>query len=210
MTVQQVIDLAKEGELKNIAVKQDNVSILGFINLGMIELYKRFPLNIKEHIITIVDGIDEYTLPSDCLWVVAAYGEVLVGDTNQTNELAINEEDNPESINIVSWNTVQIPGRAAGVNISLIYRAAPVYLTEANDLNPETGSTQIEIPLQLLEALLHYIGYRAHNAINGKVNSEYTTHYTLFEQACKRVEDEGMLTSDDMSMKTRIANRGFL
>ena len=49
MTVQQIIDMAKAGELKNLVLDTD--TILAALNLGIIELYKRFPLRVEEAIV---------------------------------------------------------------------------------------------------------------------------------------------------------------
>ena len=41
MTIRQVIDLAKTSELANLSIGNKDEIVLGYINLGMIELYKR-------------------------------------------------------------------------------------------------------------------------------------------------------------------------
>ena len=212
MTVQNVIDLAVTGELRNLAVSKEPESILSYLNLGLIELYKRFPLNVEEAIITLRDDKEIYMLDGtdpdvsmdvtkDYMWVVAAYGEVDEHSSQAVNILPINEEDNPLSINTVSWNKVQIPLTVEGGFISLMYVTAPRYLTLA-DLD-----TAIAIPPQMLEALLHYIGYRAHGAVDGNIQSENSTHYQRFELSCKQIETRGMLTSDDLNMVNKFKNR---
>ena len=203
MTIQQVIDLAKNGELKNLAVKDDTEAVIGFINLGLIELYKRFTLVTKEQVIELLDSQEIYSLPTDCLSIVAAYGEVDENSGKVVDVLPINVEDNPLSINTINWKEVQIPVHIAGSYISLIYVAAPAYLTIA-----DVDST-LELPVQLLEALLHYIGYRAHGSVNGSIQAENNTHYQRFELSCNRVVELGMLTSDDLDMNVKFGMRGF-
>lgn len=204
MTVQGVIDLAKTGELRSLAAKSNNDAIIGYINLGLIELYKRFPLDTKELLIEMVDGQEIYELPSDFMWIVAAYDELEEIDDNIVSVVPVNEEDNPASINLVSWNEVQIPVGAAGAYLSIIYAAAPVVLTEA-DL-----ADTVPIPPQMIEALLHYIGYRAHGAVDGNVQAENNTHYQRFEASCLRMQNMGMFSNDDASMGDRISDRGFV
>lgn len=197
MTVQQVVDMAAKGELQNLAVKNDVDAILGFINLGLIELYKRFPLNVKEHIIELQDGVEIYKMPNDYMWLVAAYDEVPENSWHTTVQIPINVEDNPLSINTVSWNEIQVPVTVTGAYISLIYVAAPALVTSA-DLEEE-----IQIPIQMVEALLHYVGYRAHGALDGNIQAENSTHYQRFEMSCNRIEQRGMYTSDDLDMTDR-------
>ena len=202
MTVAEVIELAANSELSNLPVRDDNAAIVGFINLGLIELYKRFPLHIKEQIIDLVDDTEIYNLASDCMWLTAAYGEMPEG-MEGVNILPINEEDNPRSVNTVSWSQVQIPANLDGDSISLIYVASPTLVN--------AGNLDVELPLppQMVEPLLHYVGYRAQAALDGNIQAENTTHYTRFEQSCQRIKDEGMFTSDDMSMDSRIVTGGF-
>ena len=215
MTIQQVIDMAKYGELKNLSVANDMNAILSFVNLGMLELYKRFPIQSEEVVIALgADGdlVNPYTkindeiyqMPDDFMWLVAGYEEVPEGSATVVVDVPINEEDNPLSVNTISWNRVQIPLTVTGSYISLIYVSAPPYYTE------ESLTEQIALPPQMVEALLHYIGYRGHSSVTGEINAENTTHYTRFEASCARIETRGLFTNDDTSMKDRISMRGFI
>jgi len=203
MTVQQVIDTAANRELKNIAISNDVNAVLEYINLGLIELYKRFALKVSEEMVELQDGVEMYEMPSDFMWAITAYGEVESGSDVEVVELPINEEDNPLSLNTVGYNTVQVPLATDGAYISIIYRAGPEWVTEAN-LNDS-----VKVPPQMIAPLLNYIGYSGHISVNGIANTEQSTHYALFEQACARIEAAGMFTSDDVLMPKRISNRGF-
>jgi len=204
MTVQELIDMATYGEVSNLSVKDNNNALVSYINLGLIELYKRFPLDSKEIVIALSTGVDIYDMPDDTMWLVAAYGEVDAKSDELVNVLPINEEDNPLSVNAVNWNQVQIPNSLDGSYVSIIYVASPVLV------NVENLSSSLPIPAQLIESLLHYVGYRAHGAMNGELQSESTSHYQRFEASCKRIEGNGMFTSDDLSMRKRIIDRGFV
>ena len=109
MTIRQVIDLAKASELTGLPVASKDETVLGFINLGVLELYKRFTLRVEEWIIALEDGQSYYTAPEDFMWIIAAYGEIGVDSVMQVNVLPVNEEDNPLSINTVGWNKILIP-----------------------------------------------------------------------------------------------------
>lgn len=204
MTVQTIIDLAKSGELKNIAVKNDVDAILGYINLGMIELYKRFPLKVEEHVIELEDGTEVYTMPSDFMWMVAAYDEVPEDSDDIVAVIPINEEDNLLSINTVAWNKVQVPVTVDGAYISIIYVASPETITSSN------LEDEIDLPPQMIEALLNYIGYRGHGSVNGEINAENNTHLMRFEASCKRIDKMGMFTSDDLDMSSKFYSRGWV
>lgn len=204
MTIRNVIDLAKTSELNGIVVGNDDSIVLGFINLGMLELYKRFSLKNEEYILNLVDGVDIYTMPSDFMWLVAAYGEVDIRSTETVNQLPINEEDNPLSVNTVSWNKVQVPVPITGSYISIIYVASPPVYTLDN-LNDS-----IDLPPQMVEALLAYIGYKGNSTIDSGVQTEDNVWYIRFDSSCAKLREYGAITSDDMYMNKRLSTRGFV
>lgn len=215
MTIQQIIDLAKKTELKNAAaVKEDTEAILGYINLGLIELYKRFPLDTEELIITMgLNGNENYPytminetvyqMPGNFMYIISAYGEVADQELVTINELPVNEEDNLFSINTISWNKIQIPLVTTGEHISIVYAAAPEYYT-LDDLAEE-----LPIPTSLVSALLAYIGWSGYSSID-PARAENTAYYQRFENACEVAKQYGVLTSDDMYMNKRITDRGFI
>lgn len=208
MTIQDAIDLAASTKLKNIAVAKDTAAVLGYLNLGITELYKRFPLRVDEAIVTLKDNKTEYkvdgtdadvSMPanSQFMWLVSAYQEVEDTETTEfdTVLMPVNEEDNPLSLQTVAWNTVQIPLSITGAYVSLIYVATPAYYT-IGDL-----TEQLPLPPQMIEPLLEYIAYQAKSSI-GTVQ-DTALAYQEFEASCSRVEMRGMITSDDLEMLGR-------
>lgn len=208
MTVQNAIDLAASTKLKNIAVAKDTAAVLGYLNLGITELYKRFPLRVDEAIVTLKDNKTEYkvdgtdadvSMPtnSQFMWLVSAYQEVEDTETTEfdTVLMPVNEEDNPLSLQTVAWNTVQIPLSTTGAYVSLIYVATPAYYT-IGDL-----TEQLSLPPQMIEPLLEYIAYQAKSSI-GTIQ-DTALAYQEFEASCSRVEMRGMITSDDLEMLGR-------
>lgn len=202
MTVRQIIDLAKSSELNGTVLANKDDVILGFMNLGVLELHKRFQLKLEEYIIELVDGQDVYTMPSNYMWIVAAYGEVDIRSTETVNVLPVNEEDNPLSINTIGWNKLQVPVSIEGAYVSIIYVASPTVY----ELTDET----VDLPPQMIEALLAYIGYRANAAIDSGVQTEDSVWYQRFEHMCDKLREYGMVNSDDMFMNKRITTRGFV
>lgn len=205
MTAREVISLAATGELKQLAVRTDTEAVVGFINLGLIELYKRFPIATKEQMLILQDNISEYTLETDFMWLVAAYGEVATSaNVTTVNQLPINDEDDPLSVNTVAWDKVEVPLSVKGGYISLIYVASPTLVT----IN--TLDEPLPIPAQMLEALLNYIGYRGQGAMDGAINSESNTHYQRFEMSVGKIIKNGMFTPESLNMSNRIHDKGFV
>lgn len=204
MTVRQVIELAKVSELNGLKVAGNDTAILGFLNLGVLELYKRFSLKVEEYIIELDESVGVYTMPSDYMWIIAAYGEVDVKSVETVNELPINEEDNPLSINTVGWNKLQVPLSVSGAFVSIIYVARPA-MYELSELD-----STLDLPPQMIEPLLAYIGYRANASIDSGVQTEDNAWYIRFNNSCEKIRQESMINSDDMFMSSRLSKRGFV
>ena len=208
MLIQDFLSLAREGELRNINLSDEayTETILGYINLGLIELYKRFPLKTKEFLIANTSE-GTFTLPDDCMQVIEAYGSIPTASGDPlVIDLPLNDVDSPYSVYIPTYNQVQIPFMENDVVVSIIYAATPPYLTMLD----VTNNIPLPIPDQLIEALLNYVGYRAHGSMDSNVNSETTTHYQRFENSCKRVELLGLYIFDGTSAKNRLYERGFV
>ena len=203
MTVQEVIDMAKYGELSNLSVKDDVDAVLSYLNLGVLELYKRFPLRVEEYLLELVEGQIIYTMPDGFMWVVSAYGEVPEDDQRDFLVLPINKEDDPMSINTVGWNQIQVPVVSDGAYIAIVYVAAPTVYT-ADDVG-----NSIEIPPQMVEALLQYIAYKAYSGVTSG-DQEDMSLYQKFEASCDKILTKGMFNQDDLYMDDRIVTKGFV
>lgn len=218
MTLQEVITLAQAGELQNLgpSIRNDNTVITGFINLGLIEIYKRFTLKTDEAIINLQNGKTIYKLDgtdpdvvmgtAPFMYVIAAYEEISTADYSMNDHiLPLNEEDNIYSVNTISYNEVQIPLVVTGAVITVIYAAKPTKALST------ALTTELDLPEQFLEPLLHYIGYRAHGSMDGNIQTESNTHYMRFEASCDRVRQLGVgITGDDLEMDERLYTRGFV
>jgi hypothetical protein len=208
MLVSELIGLAKNSELKQLSISDDDIAVLGYINLGILELHKRFNLVQKEAVITMVEDVFSYRLDGtdNNVEMDTANTELLtidnVYDYNGC-QLRINDEDDRFSVTTPEYNLLEVPVTTVldGATLSVIYRASPKFITQTNSAVP--------LPLQFIEALLHYVGYRAHNSINGEVNTENNTHYMRFDKSCKLIRREGLYTEDSLSTH-KFEDRGFV
>ena len=228
MTVGEVIKQAQSGELANLAIQNDIPAIIQFINLGLIALYKRFTLSTGEVIIKInkdttsADKYEkisktDYRLPADAGAVLSAYDE-------DGKSLSINDEDDEYGVLTPSWDTVQLPVAEDGALISVIYQqdpklvgtyidrptGTPAEVTAIETANEELLASRLPLPTCLIEALLHYIGYRAHGALDGSVQAENSAHLQRFEAECEKVRELGLLSFDTVSVVGKISRRGFI
>jgi hypothetical protein len=194
MLVNQIIDLAASSELRQLAVRTDADAVIGFINLGMLELHKRFTLKSEEAIITLQDGKTLYTLDGIDPDVDITNAEnflIAIECYDESGEVVpVNDDNEPLGIMTPSYNTIEVPNVTEGERLSIIYRSSVPFATSTVD--------NIVLPPQLLESLLHYIGYRGNSTVSADSKAENNTHYTRFEQSCKRVLDSGLIVADDM------------
>lgn len=219
MTAAEVMVLARSGELRQLSssIKDDDATVIAFMNLGMTEIYKRFMLKTYEAIITLVNGKTIYKLDGtdvdvdmgggEMLYLVAAYGSGINVDDYTVDDivLPINTEDDPYSINTITYNQVQIPLITAGATISIIYVAKPTKVTSLN-LDQE-----IDMPDTYVEALLSYIGYRGYTTMGDKGPSEDDVFYSKFEKACNKVRELGVgIAPDDFEMRDKLRQRCFV
>ena len=209
MIISDVITVAKLSELAGTASKDNNDAIVAYINMGLLELYTRFQLKTEEYVINLVENQTFYEMPSDFMIAVEAYGETEANKYDDTKRIPINDGDCPnDSIFFNDWNTAQVPGSQTGAAISIIYVAKPTPITVAQATD---GVTQLELPDTLVDALLSYLGYRAHLGIRGGAQSENDAHWARFQRNCDIAIDRGVVMLPDvLSMKTRIKDRGFV
>ena len=206
MTVQDFITLVRYSELNNINVGSNTDAVIAFINMGLIELYTRFPLKIEEHIITLVEGTTNYEMPSNFMYPLEAFGEPSESDPGALVRVSINEEEDPYSIFFPDWNSVQVPLVATGAYISVMFVAKPIPV-----LNTVEGlAGELEIPESLLDALASYVGYRGHLGVGGDANAENNAHWVRFDRNCKKARELGVSHPiDTLWSSERLGSRGF-
>lgn len=220
MKLSFVLQQARTGELASLSErdKSDEV-VVGYINLALIALHGRFQLITEEAIVTLRPDIAKtvYTLSSGDSDVTVAgqpmnddeFMSIISAFNEDGSEIIINDTEDPFSILTVSYNQIQVPLLEKNSYISIIYRKNPTLVTYVDNGSGKAVDTDVKLPMQLLEPLLHYIGYRAHGAVNGAINTEYNTHYMRYEAACRRAEELGVITADDTVYKS-VQVKGFV
>ncbi len=208
MIIKDFIVLAKFGELAGVALKNNTEAIVASINLGMTELYGRFPIKIEEYVISLIAGTSTYEMPSNFIQATDAYMEVDKDSDERFSRIGINDEDDEFSIYFNDWNTVQVPAALTGSYISVIYMAKPAGITVDQ---AEDGTTELDLPDSLVDCLLSYVGHRGHLGVKSDSQSETNTHWARFERNCAKARELGIaFPADTMSMNERINDRGFV
>ena len=214
MKLSFILAQARNGELAGLStVDKTDEKVVSYINLALIALYNRFQLATEEAIITLRPDIPKnvYTLNSTDADVRVAgqpmtddeFMSIIAAYEDNGAEIPVNDDANPYSIFTVSYNQVQVPLLVDNGYISIVYRKNPKLVTST------VGTTDVPLPMQFLEPLLHYVGYRAHGAVDGNVNAENNTHYTRYITSCNILESAGVLTADD-TISAPIRTKGYV
>lgn len=196
MLVSDIINIAKYGELQQLAVKDDVTAVLTYINMGVLELYKRFRLGVKVEIVRTSPVVSVYTLVnSDIMKIETIYDA-------DGRELKFPSTQESEDYNIKALgHTTFLLKEPKEEDLAFVYTAAPEMLTSVND--------EVPIPSSMVEALLHYVGYRGHGSIDGMINTENNTHYMRFDKSCVLLSESGYGDIAELA-KVDTAKKGFV
>jgi len=197
--------------------------IISAINLGLIELYKRFPIKIKELDIQLDTSNTEYTIHSSRsitrmpiggnpvnFYILDSLGNPFkddllridaIFDSNE-EELPLNDEVESTSLYTISHNVIKHPTPDSSI-LLIKYRASATALpTCATELD------YLDIPPQFTEALVLYVAYRTFAAINMN-SAEAVNYYAKFEAACALINNQG-LWNKEARTNTKFEDRGWV
>ena len=221
MKVSEVIATARSCELSNLSTSSFTDSrIIQFINLGIIELSKRFVISTKAEKIKTSMYTSMYTLRSpDVIGILDIYdktgralvSQVLSDDENYDYKLINNttflykhksdykttEEVNP----ITGIETLQYTQEPDN-ELMVIYSAvADLVLNTTDDLT---------IPLVFMDPLVAYIGYKASHSITQAQSGggENMVSLTKFEASCRLLENSVYVGQTNLMSKS-IQSKGF-
>ena len=210
MLVSEAVTLLKNTELKQLSVANEPETVLGYINLAILEIYKRFSLWQDEATITIVDGTLLYTLDGNDSNVSIDLSDhnmlmtekVLLNGTEiyeKDTKLVINDyTNNDSSVFIPQYHQIKIltpvedeTPYIVGDTLKVLYRAAPIFLVSETQAIP--------LASQFFEALFNYVGHKGHGSIKTSPDSDDNMYLKRFEVSIKRISMNGLVAQDDLT-----------
>ena len=206
MRADEAIELLQNSELKQVSVKDDTNAMLGFINLAILEIYKRFDLWNAEAVITQVDGTDTYTLVESDTNVTIDLSDnkflhiLSIKDANG-DEYSVESKTDEFKITMPKYDQIKVHTVVPGSSMYIVYKAAPLFIT--------ADTEEIQLPYQFIEPMMLYAGYKGQASIKSGVKEENNTQYMRFEASCNRIELEGLFNQDDLQ-STKFEQRGFV
>jgi len=206
MLVSEAVSILQRSELKQLAVKDDPDSILGFINLGVLEIYKKFSLWDAEAIIIMEEGKRKYTLDGsdgDVQIDLSDHDPLVIEEAYDKDgePLSINDEKDIDGIMTPKFNQVEIAHPVDGEVISIVYRASPKFMT--------VNTQAIQLPSQFLEALFLFVGYKAQLSVKAGMQDNNNTYYARFVAACNLIKEQGLYIRDSLN-SSKFVDRGFV
>jgi|TARA_R110000851_G_scaffold316013_2_gene478876 hypothetical protein len=210
MKAEEIIELALNSELKQLKIGQEPLTVLGYLNMGILEIHKRFNLIQQEAILTMVADKVSYFLDgtdTDVAIDLSRNSFLKVDEIYDYDGqlLLLNDEMTASSLSTPEYNVIDIPSVAATPTqaLSIIYRATPNFLLSVKAVIP--------LPLQFTEALLCYIGYRAHGSLKtgDRQAPGDDKYYKKFVNSCNQIKADGMVVQDSLKCH-KFDIRGFV
>jgi len=244
MLLQEIFDQLTVGELSQLHIggidsvgirECDYAKVVPNVNLGLLELYKRFDLKRDELTIQQYDGINDYVLTpkfaesnvdsvepikyikdlnkpfmDNILIIESILGsdgkEIALNDTTQDKE-EYDEIKTSISYYTPVFNTLRIPNPVNDVITLVRYRARPDTISTIG-LKPM--DYEVELSYTLLEPLLYFIASRMLTSLNAEGSLATGTNYMQkYELACKRIEQFNLVNVSNTS-NDKLEFRGFV
>lgn len=235
MFLSEVLEHLEHGELSQLAMGGNEcesidccnlANILPHINMGLAELYKRFPLKMGDVIVQQYDHIQTYFLKrkyaqsnteskEPVKYIVDSKYQPFIDNVNKIEriidelgrELFVNNSTEYWSVYTPSYDSIQVPLPEKENQMIVHYRAGHQVI-KLDCLDP--AKTEIEIPPGYLEALLYYIGSRILTGLNtdGQI-SEGNNYMQKFEQSCAKITELNLMNNDNTS-NLKLDNAGWV
>lgn len=201
MLASAAIARLRKTELKQLSsTAVPDADVLEYLNEAVLEIHKMSNLWQAEAIITLELGTVSY--------------QMIEADTNVNIDLSdhillvIDEIIDDEGANYLMNDEISDYGAAtpqydiiefteipdadtAGDLVDVIYRAAPIDMTDVSDA--------IVLPPSFFEAMYFYVGFRAHVSQSGKEDKENNTHYKRFVNSMNNVNFFGLTSQDSVN-----------
>ena len=221
MKVSEVIATARSCELSNLSTSSFTDSrIIQFINLGIIELSKRFVISTKAEQIKTSVYTSMYTLRSpDVIGILEIYdktgralvSQVLSDDDNYDYKLINNttflykhktDYRATEEVNPITGIEILQYTKEPDNELMVVYSAVADLVVNATD--------ELTIPLVFIDPLVAYIGYKASHSITQAQSGggENMSSLTKFEASCRLLENSVYVGQTNLMSKS-IQSKGF-
>lgn len=223
--LKDIFNLLATGEFSNIALAVDGrgelqekeyPKVVGHINLGLIELHKRFNLFQKELRLYVRPDIQRYYLREDKVGSLNNMGKrvyILEPDEEDENgflnivevtgaydstgeSIDLNNRKSTPMINQVATDTLKITKVTSPTYIDIEYQAFPDKIVIDDDFDPE--DVELNISDNIVEALLYYVAGRVYKPTGSNESTagadKSASYDSKYELACQKLDLLGLET----------------
>lgn len=224
--LKELFNLMATGEFSNIALsrtdtgslhEQDYEKVIGHLNLGILEIYKRFKFLQNELTLHTDPRVNKYYLRTDrvaashnmnlntyiaepedeegCLNIIEVTGVF----NSAGDEYKMNNRFLTPSIVQMAPDILRIKGLETPEILTVAYQACPTEILLDDDF--ELEDVVVQIPKTILEALLYYVASRVYKPTGSNESTQNAdksaSYQQQYELACQKLALYGLDTQDD-------------
>lgn len=199
--------------------------VITYINSALTDIYTRYPLRIREVLLTqqstrtlykldkaFAESNTSSTEPVKYLDDLAdPFDNLLVKVEEVYNEIGLpvplNDMTDNDSVFTPNLNTLQIPYPVQDARISVIYRSLHPRLekTGVDVLNQE-----IDLPHSYAQVLINYVNYKQKSSFDGvEMQQQAALAFKVYENSLMLLESTGLIVQDNLTT-TKLELRGWV
>lgn len=219
MNLQDIFDQLSHGELSNVALgglndgfgirEEDFEKMTSHVNFALLELAKKFQLNVKTVTISQVEGVHTYLLDADLIRIISVVDNL--GNPyslNRLNDYYIPEDEEEGDYNLETDTTgftynYGVDGRTFKVT----YQAT---IPTINPIDLDPMDVEIDIHPGALQPLLYLVASRVWASLptldGMNKGMEYLAKY---EQACDNITKYGLVHNVEFE-QNKLQDRGWV
>lgn len=214
MTLDDIFNQLSYGELVQIYAGSGDAGLMdagertriaASINMGLLELHKRFLIREAEEVIPLVEGTLTYNLSAtDAIRIERIYDSA-------GNELGLNTVDDINAIRTPTLTSLKLSSNHEldTDSLTVVYRAKHPKL-DLSQVAVAPEEIEVDLPDAYLEALLFYVASRVLNPIGIADNFHDGNNYAAkFEMACQLLSTENIRV-DTLGENTRLEKNGWV
>ena len=222
MKVSQFLSIVRDSELSNVSSNSfTDDRLISFMNLGIIELSKRFRLATKVETIQTSMYTHIYTLRHsdviNILDIIDSKGKSLIpqrisDSENYDYKLMSNNSfllkrkfDYVDSITHTKVKGGELEDlqevQAPDLSLVVVYSAIADLITNKED--------DLPIPELFIEVLMSYVGYKAHRTLGVNGQNDSSEKWKVFEYCCSLVTNSSFAGNDTI-LGNSVQSKGFV
>ena len=219
MKISQLISMIRSCELSNLSeAKFTDGRILHFINLAILELSKRFNIEVKAECIKTSPYTNVYSLRNkDVIGIVEIYDEegnelrpqTIIGEESYDYRMINNftfmvkrKEEYPKLIEYAT-NGIEQMQETSFPNSQLM-----VVYSALSDL-VETVEDELTVPMVFVDPIVAYVEYKAMSSLNANEQGETNIALAKYENSCKTLE-KSAYNGGEVVLSKSVDMRGFV